>query len=169
MMDERNTLAFEDIKVHVRFKLFALWSSVMFFYIYGDYFELYQPGKITGNYRWNDAFRCYLPASLAGDGCGHDNSQPDAVSVTGPACRSESLDEHRVRRGLQCDYDAGDQGWMALLRAFRSDRNHPDSTYHLVRVDLAEAANPLIASTTHRASGQFRKVTTAEVHRAVQK
>jgi hypothetical protein len=26
----------------------------------------------------------------------------------------------------------------------------------LVRVDLAEAANPLIASTTHRGSGQFR-------------
>src|ERR1700736_7051821 len=46
MMDERNTLAFEDIKVHVRFKLFALWSSIMFFYIYGDYFELYQPGKL---------------------------------------------------------------------------------------------------------------------------
>jgi uncharacterized protein DUF6326 len=39
-------LAFEDIKVHVRFKLFALWTSVMFFYIYGDYFELYQPGKL---------------------------------------------------------------------------------------------------------------------------
>jgi hypothetical protein len=36
-------------------------------------------------------------------------------------------------------------------------------------VDLAEAANPLIASTTRRASRQFRKVTTAEVHRAVQK
>jgi len=39
-------VAFEDIKVHVRFKLFALWSSLMFFYIYGDYFELYQPGKL---------------------------------------------------------------------------------------------------------------------------
>ena len=39
-------MAFDDIKVHVRFKLFALWSSVMFFYIYGDYFELYQPGKL---------------------------------------------------------------------------------------------------------------------------
>jgi len=46
IMDEKNTLAFEDIKVHVRFKLFALWCSVMFFYIYGDYFELYQPGKL---------------------------------------------------------------------------------------------------------------------------
>jgi Family of unknown function (DUF6326) len=44
--DKRNGLGFEDIKVHVRFKLFALWSSVMFFYIYGDYFELYQPGKL---------------------------------------------------------------------------------------------------------------------------
>jgi hypothetical protein len=46
MMDNRKALALEDIKVHVRFKLFALWSSVMFFYIYGDYFELYQPGKL---------------------------------------------------------------------------------------------------------------------------
>src|SRR5580692_10646178 len=39
-------MTFEDIRVHVRLKLFALWSSVMFFYIYGDYFELYQPGKL---------------------------------------------------------------------------------------------------------------------------
>jgi hypothetical protein len=46
MMDGRNALAFEDIEVHVRFKLFALWSAVMFFYIHGDYFELYQPGKL---------------------------------------------------------------------------------------------------------------------------
>ena len=46
MIDKREASAFEDIKVHVRFKLFALWSSVMFFYIYGDYFELFQPGKL---------------------------------------------------------------------------------------------------------------------------
>ena len=39
-------MAFEDIKVHVKFKLFALWCCVVFFYIYGDYFELYQPGKL---------------------------------------------------------------------------------------------------------------------------
>ncbi|WP_260735273.1 DUF6326 family protein [Tunturiibacter lichenicola] len=42
-----------DVKLHVKFKLFALWCSVIFFYIYGDYFELYQPGKLqdmlTGN------------------------------------------------------------------------------------------------------------------------
>ena len=46
MADKKKVLAFDDIKIHVRFKLFALWSSVMFFYIYGDYFELYQPGKL---------------------------------------------------------------------------------------------------------------------------
>ncbi len=37
---------FDDPKVNVRLKLFALWSSVMFFYIYGDYFQLYQPGQL---------------------------------------------------------------------------------------------------------------------------
>lgn len=36
----------DDIKVHVRFRLSALWCSVMFCYVYGDYFELYQPGKL---------------------------------------------------------------------------------------------------------------------------
>jgi len=36
----------DDIKVHVRFKLSALWASVMFCYIYGDYFQLYQPGQL---------------------------------------------------------------------------------------------------------------------------
>jgi Family of unknown function (DUF6326) len=46
MMDKKNAPLLDDIKIHVRFKLFALWSSVMFFYIYGDYFELYQPGKL---------------------------------------------------------------------------------------------------------------------------
>ncbi len=39
-------MRFEEIHVHVRFKLFALWSSLMFFYIYGDYFELWQPGQL---------------------------------------------------------------------------------------------------------------------------
>jgi len=43
---KRNTMAFEDISVHVRFKLFALWSSVMFFYIYGDYFQLWETGQL---------------------------------------------------------------------------------------------------------------------------
>lgn len=37
-----------DIKLHVRFKLSALWSALMFCYIYGDYFGLYVPGKLHG-------------------------------------------------------------------------------------------------------------------------
>lgn len=36
----------EDRKVNIKFKLSALWISVMFCYVYGDYFELYVPGKI---------------------------------------------------------------------------------------------------------------------------
>lgn len=36
----------EDIRVPVRYKLAALWTSVMFCYVYGDYFELYVPGKL---------------------------------------------------------------------------------------------------------------------------
>ena len=34
--------------IDVRIKLAALWASVTFCYLYGDYFELYTPGKVEG-------------------------------------------------------------------------------------------------------------------------
>lgn len=40
--------ALDDIKVHVRYTLAALWTSVMFCYVYGDYFDLYRPDKLQG-------------------------------------------------------------------------------------------------------------------------
>ena len=40
--------ALEDIKVIVKLKLSALWASLMFCYIYGDYFGLYKPGTLQG-------------------------------------------------------------------------------------------------------------------------
>src|SRR6478672_11300726 len=43
-MNHANKL--EDLKVNVKIKLAALWASVMFCYIYEDYFELYVPKRI---------------------------------------------------------------------------------------------------------------------------
>ncbi|MEO6914092.1 MAG: DUF6326 family protein [Candidatus Baltobacteraceae bacterium] len=39
---------FVDVKVHVKFKLAGLWTSLMFCYVYGDYFGLWQPGTVRG-------------------------------------------------------------------------------------------------------------------------
>lgn len=36
----------EDFTVNIRIKLSGLWTTIMFCYIYGDYFELYVPGKV---------------------------------------------------------------------------------------------------------------------------
>ncbi|HEX9800814.1 MAG TPA: DUF6326 family protein [Thermoanaerobaculia bacterium] len=36
-----------EARIPVRIKLSALWASVMFCYIYGDYFWLYMPGKLA--------------------------------------------------------------------------------------------------------------------------
>ncbi len=36
----------EDVRVNVKLKLAALWASVMFLYIYVDYFHLFMPGSI---------------------------------------------------------------------------------------------------------------------------
>ena len=38
----------ENQKINIKIKLSALWTSVMFCYIYGDYFELYVPKKVEG-------------------------------------------------------------------------------------------------------------------------
>lgn len=43
---EKNTGDFEDFKINTKIKLAALWTSVMFCYIYGDYFSLYVPQKV---------------------------------------------------------------------------------------------------------------------------
>ena len=45
---ETEKLKYEDFKINVKLKLSALWASVMFLYVYGDYFELYVPGKTEG-------------------------------------------------------------------------------------------------------------------------
>lgn len=39
-------MALDDVKIHVRIKLSALWTSVMLCYLYGDYFGLYVPGTV---------------------------------------------------------------------------------------------------------------------------
>ena len=36
----------ENTKINIKLKLSSLWTSLMFLYIYGDYFELYAPNKI---------------------------------------------------------------------------------------------------------------------------
>jgi len=38
----------ENPKTNIKIKLAALWTSVLFCYIYGDYFELYIPEKVNG-------------------------------------------------------------------------------------------------------------------------
>lgn len=38
----------ENLKVNIKIKLSALWTSVLFCYVYGDYFELYVPDKVDG-------------------------------------------------------------------------------------------------------------------------
>jgi hypothetical protein len=43
---KKTTAVLDDVKIHVKMKISALWVSVMLCYIYGDYFGLYKPGKL---------------------------------------------------------------------------------------------------------------------------
>ena len=47
-MPSSRSAALENCRVPTRLKLSALWTSLMFCYVYGDYFGLYVPGKLQG-------------------------------------------------------------------------------------------------------------------------
>ncbi len=46
-MTKKNQNELQDIKVSLKLKLAALWTSFMFLYIYVDYFHLYMPGTLN--------------------------------------------------------------------------------------------------------------------------
>ena len=68
--DKNTTRALEDVKVNVKLKLAALWTSFMFLYIYVDYFHLYMPGSIedilAGKAFVFDITQVFLVAAMAG-------------------------------------------------------------------------------------------------------
>lgn len=45
-MNTNKTTVLKDFDVNIKIKLAALWTATTFCYLYGDYFELYTPGKI---------------------------------------------------------------------------------------------------------------------------
>ena len=60
------SLELQDSTVPVRIKLAALWTSVMFCYVYGDYFELYVPGKLQDMLQGNFLFGPVTQWALVG-------------------------------------------------------------------------------------------------------
>ena len=47
-MKTNNSGKLEDIPINIKIKLAGLWTSATLCYLYGDYFELYTPGKARG-------------------------------------------------------------------------------------------------------------------------
>jgi Family of unknown function (DUF6326) len=43
-----STGKFENSPINIKIKLSLLWTTVTLCYLYGDYFELYVPGKVEG-------------------------------------------------------------------------------------------------------------------------
>ena len=59
---------FEDMKLNIKIKLSALWTSVTLCYLYGDYFELYVPQKtqwlVTGANLLDTPFKLFAASVL---------------------------------------------------------------------------------------------------------
>lgn len=58
----------DDLKVNTRIKLVALWTAVMFCYVYGDYFALYIPGQaeelVSGDTLLNSPIKVFAASVL---------------------------------------------------------------------------------------------------------
>jgi hypothetical protein len=61
MMDQSS---FQDIPVPIRFRLSALWASLMLCYIYCDYFTLFAPGHIEALMQGKSAAGAITPVKL---------------------------------------------------------------------------------------------------------
>jgi hypothetical protein len=48
MENKSSVFTYQNIEVDIKIKLAGLWTTLMFCYIYGDYFELYTPDKVNG-------------------------------------------------------------------------------------------------------------------------
>lgn len=62
--NEKDTTNFENVRIDVKLKLSALWSSVMFCYIYGDFFSLFVPGRIDSLMNGNSGAGTTTPLKL---------------------------------------------------------------------------------------------------------
>ena len=62
--NEKDTTNFENVRIDVKLKLSALWASVMFCYIYGDYFSLFVPGRIDSLMNGNSGIGITTPLTL---------------------------------------------------------------------------------------------------------
>ncbi|MEO9210462.1 MAG: DUF6326 family protein [Ginsengibacter sp.] len=63
-----NTKALIDFEINIKIKLAALWTATTFCYLYGDYFELYTPGKveslISGENALNSPLMLFIPSII---------------------------------------------------------------------------------------------------------
>ena len=67
-LDKPSSNELVDFRINVKFKLSALWASVMFCYIYGDYFALYPPHQIqeliSGKTRLDEPMKLFAASIL---------------------------------------------------------------------------------------------------------
>ena len=94
--DQNFSPALDDIKVHVKLKLFALWSSVMFCYTYGDFFGLFKTGALQAMISGRTPVGAVSEGVLLGMSISMAIPQQHGVSIARFTATFKSLDEHHL-------------------------------------------------------------------------
>lgn len=133
----------QDMKIHVKLKLSALWAAVMFCYIYGDYFGLYVPNQLSGMLAGQGPIG---PTSRVFGGHCRSDGYPGrhGLPFDSNAAKVESMGKHCSRRDLYGDHAAYDAGGLDLLHRPRRHRSRAYHACRLVRMALAKATHGLM-------------------------
>ena len=120
----------------------------MFLYIYGDYIELYETGKLREMISGRMPFGAISQGVLLGmAGVMIVPSLMPFLSIALPVRPNRWLN---IILGVvySPDYDCRVQERLALLHSFRCHRNRSDATYRPVRMELAHGSKRPVASGT---------------------
>ena len=124
-----------NVTIPVRAKLSALWAALMFCYVYGDYFGLYVPGKLSGMIRRSN-WACQPEHTPHYVHLAH-RSRSHGVPLARFTGSHLPLGQHRAWRVLHCCHGAHHAWRMGLLHATGRRRNRRWAANDLVCVELA--------------------------------
>lgn len=128
-----------DLQVPVKVKLSALWTSLMFLYVYGDYFGLYKIGQLDAMLEGRiPPLGQVTQGVLVGTSLMMAIPESHGLPLRSPASKGQSVPEYPLMNDLHGDYRPDHARSLAVLQVLGCYRSGRVASDRLARVDVAE-------------------------------
>lgn len=129
----------QDSKINVRIKIAVLWVTAVLFYIYGDYFGLFVPGKLGGMLDGKIVpLGGGVPRGLSGYLAHVGDPERDGLPLPRAKGPAESSAEHDLWGAVHCDCPCRYVG-LGIPNHVWSDRSNDHWSDRLARLEMAPA------------------------------